>query len=202
MQRLVVATNNSGKLMEIRELLASTSFTLLSLADFNVPDVAEDGLTFIENALIKARHAAQHTKLPALADDSGLCVQALNNAPGIYSARYAGSQATDADRINKLLKALDDTQDQQRLANFYCAMALVRYPEDPAPLIGLGSWPGRILTTSVGKQGFGYDPVFYALEQGCSAAELEPMQKNRISHRGKAITQLLQSLEQVDKPLR
>ena len=192
---LVLASGNAGKLSELRELLGDTGrFRLVAQSELGVADVEETGLTFIENALSKARHAARATGLPALGDDSGLCVDALGGAPGLYSARYAGAHG-DADRnIDKLLHALDGVPEHARSARFVCVLALLRSPDDPSPIVAEGRWEGRILPARRGARGFGYDPVFLDLAHGLSAAELDPATKNAISHRGRALAALKQQL--------
>jgi XTP/dITP diphosphohydrolase len=192
--RLVIATGNAGKLKEIRRIFSGLDVDIVPQSDFDTPEADETGLSFIENAIIKARSAAAHTGLPALADDSGIEVDALNGEPGIHSARYAGD---DESNIDKLLRELDATGDAQRSARFQCVMAYVRHARDPVPLIAQGSWEGKILTRRQGEGGFGYDPVFYVPEQGCSAAELAPDQKNAISHRGKALSLMLDQLAKI-----
>jgi XTP/dITP diphosphohydrolase len=192
--RLVIATGNAGKLKEIRRIFSGLDVDIVPQSDFDTPEADETGLSFIENAIIKARNAAAHTGLPALADDSGIEVDALNGEPGIHSARYAGD---DESNIDKLLRELDATGDAQRSARFQCVMAYVRHARDPVPLIAQGSWEGKILTRRQGEGGFGYDPVFYVPEQGCSAAELAPDQKNAISHRGKALSLMLDQLAKI-----
>lgn len=192
--RLVIATGNAGKLKEIRRIFSGLDVDIVPQSDFDTPEADETGLSFIENAIIKARNAAAHTGLPALADDSGIEVDALNGEPGIHSARYAGD---DESNIDKLLRELDATGDAQRSARFQCVMAYVRHARDPVPLIAQGSWEGKILTRRQGESGFGYDPVFYVPEQGCSAAELAPDQKNAISHRGKALSLMLDQLAKI-----
>ena len=169
-------------------MLDPLGWLVLPQSDWNISEAVEDGLSFIENALIKARHASKHTGLPALADDSGLVVDALNGAPGIYSSRFAGADADDSANNHKLLSALEGVPDSARGAHFFCAMALVRHAEDPAPLIATGSWDGQILTIPAGAGGFGYDPLFRVPGQGCSAAELPAEIKNRLSHRGQALS--------------
>ena len=195
MQKIVLASGNRGKLKEFQQLLAHCGFEVLAQSDFDVPDVKETGLTFVENAIIKARHAAQYTGLPAIADDSGLEVDALNGLPGIYSARFSGANATDLGNNTKLLADLDGIPEQERSARFQCLLVFMRHATDPTPIICQGSWEGRILTTAHGDNGFGYDPLFFVPEKNCSSAELTPQIKNRISHRGKAIHQLLQRLQ-------
>ncbi len=186
----VLATANLGKLAEIQALLSDASITLLPQSEFQVPDVEETGLTFVENALIKARYAAKYTQLPIIADDSGLEVDALQGAPGIYSARYA-QQAGWTDNNKKLLDALKDVPEDQRNARFQCVIVLLRHEKDPVPVICQGTWTGRILLAPQGQLGFGYDPIFYVPSQQCSAAELAPQVKNKMSHRGQALAQLL-----------
>ena len=190
MQKIVLASNNAGKVIEIQSLLSDLPIALLPQSDFNVPEIAETGDTFIENALIKAQHAAQLTQLPALADDSGLAINALNGAPGIYSARYAGENASDHDRIEKVLNALKNVPDDQRDAQFHCAIVLTHPHQDTPPIICEGIWSGTILHRATGHHGFGYDPIFYVPDQQCSAAELAPEIKNKISHRALALAQL------------
>ena len=188
--RLVLASGNAGKLAELRALLDGTGAALVAQSELGVADVEETGLTFVENALLKARHAAQATGLPALADDSGLCVDALGGAPGLYSARYAGGHGDSAANIARLLRELDGLNPQWRTAHFYAVIVLLRHAGDPQPLVAEGVWPGVILDAPCGSGGFGYDPVFLDTEHGLSAAELEPALKNRISHRGRALAQL------------
>ncbi|HET7371622.1 MAG TPA: XTP/dITP diphosphatase [Gammaproteobacteria bacterium] len=187
-ERLLIATGNRGKLAEIRELLSDVE--VLPQSGFNVESAEETGLTFVENAILKARHAARATGLPALADDSGLEVEALNGAPGIYSARYAGPAANDRANVEKLLNALSDRPDAERGARFRCVLALMRHGDDPSPLIFEGSWDGRVATQPAGDNGFGYDPVFFVPELGKTAAQLAPEEKNRLSHRGQALAAL------------
>ena len=181
---IVVATGNRGKLAEFSQLLGER-FELLSQADLNVTEAEETGLSFVENALLKARNAAAQTGLPALADDSGLCVNALGGAPGIYSARYAGDNANDADNNAKLIATL--ASEQNRRAHFHCALVFVRHAADPAPIICEGRWLGDIIDQPRGDNGFGYDPHFYVADLNKTAAELPPADKNRLSHRGQAV---------------
>ena len=191
MQKIVLATGNAGKLKELRALLADQPFEILSQKDLDVSDADETGLSFIENAILKARHAARLTGLPALADDSGLCVDALGGAPGIYSARYAGMGVTDADNNRKLLETLRPYRGALPLAaRFVCVLALVRHADDPLPLICQGEWEGEILDAPQGDQGFGYDPLFWVSSDGMSSAELPRERKNMLSHRGQALVQL------------
>lgn len=194
MQKIVLATNNQGKVKELNHLLFDAGFDVISQRDFNVADIDETGLTFVENAILKARNTARITGLPAIADDSGLCVDALHGAPGIYSARYAGLTADDSQNNAKLLQALSQVPVQQRTAYFYCALVYLRHADDPTPIICQGKWSGYILTEPRGAGGFGYDPLFYIPELGCSAAELTQEQKSALSHRGQALTMLLEAL--------
>lgn len=191
--KLVLASSSAGKLAELRELLG-VDFELHAQSHFGVADADETGLSFVENAIIKARHAAAATGMPALGDDSGLCVDALHGAPGLYSARYAGTHGDSDANIDKLLDALADTADAQRGARFVCVLALVRDAHDPQPLIAEGVWHGRILHARRGESGFGYDPVFFSPAHGCSAAELPAEVKNRDSHRGLALAALKRRL--------
>lgn len=193
--KLVLASSNQGKLREINQLIGGLGLQVVPQSDFDVPDADETGLTFVENAILKARHAAQLTGLPALADDSGLEVDALNGAPGIYSARFAGPGASDADNLQKLLTELKDVPENQRTARFQCLMVYMAHADDPTPLICQGSWEGRILFAPQGENGFGYDPVFWVREQQCASAELALEVKNRISHRGQALLGLLGALQ-------
>ncbi|MAA75432.1 MAG: non-canonical purine NTP pyrophosphatase, RdgB/HAM1 family [Salinisphaeraceae bacterium] len=194
MATVVLASGNAGKLAELQQLLAPLSLTLVSQAERDVPEAAETGETFVENAILKARNAARHTGLPALADDSGLAVDALGGAPGVYSARYAGADADDGANNAKLLNALGDRPAAQRSARFHCAIVYLRSAGDPAPLICQADWAGVILDQARGDGGFGYDPLFWLPELGCSSAQLPREQKNRISHRGQAVAQLLERL--------
>lgn len=189
---IVLASGNAGKIREFQAVL--TQYNLKPQSDFAVPEIEESGLTFLENSLLKARNAAQHTGLPALADDSGLVVDALNGAPGIYSARYAGVHATDQENLDKLLVNLEHVADAQRTARFVCVLAYCRHPEDPIPVIAQGIWEGIILREQRGEDGFGYDPIFYVPEMKCASAQLTPEQKNAISHRGQALADLCQLL--------
>ena len=191
---LVLASGNAGKLAELRELLGGGRYVLRAQSEFDVDDAEETGLTFVENALLKARHASRATGLPALGDDSGLCVDALGGAPGLYSARYAGIHGDSAANIARLLRELDGVADAARTARFHCVLALLRSHDDPRPIIVEGSWEGRILRAPRGEHGFGYDPVFLDPENAMSAAELEPAIKNAISHRGRALAALKQQL--------
>lgn len=187
MKRIVIATGNSGKLREICSLLSPLHIEVVAQSTLSIESAEETGLTFIENALLKARHAAALSGLPALADDSGLVVDALNGNPGIRSARYAGEQADDAANVDKLLAALDGTPEAERTARFHCVVTLLRHPDDATPLLCQGVWEGHVAEKRRGAGGFGYDPVFVDCEHGISAAEMSPEQKNRLSHRGKAL---------------
>lgn len=193
-QRIVLASNNAGKVREFNQLLAGSEFEVLPQSGFGVEEVEETGLTFVENAILKARNAAAHTGLAAIADDSGLEVDALQSAPGIYSARYAGCGASDRDNLEKLLAVLHDVPETQRTARFQCLMVYMRHANDPTPQIFQGTWEGRILDAPLGDNGFGYDPVFFVPQQGCSSAQLAPEVKNRLSHRGQALQQLVAAL--------
>jgi XTP/dITP diphosphohydrolase len=188
-QQIVLASGNAGKIREIQAILAGQ--VIVPQAAFNVAECPETGCTFVENALLKARNAALQSGLPAIADDSGLIVDALHDAPGVRSARYAGEAASDQDNVQKLLSALADVPDGQRTARFVCVLALLQHAEDPCPLIAQGVWEGHILRQPVGERGFGYDPVFWVAEQQCSSAQLPAELKNALSHRGQALRQLL-----------
>ncbi len=193
-KRIVLASNNAGKVREINQLLENSGIEVLPQAQFDIEDAVEDGLTFVENAIIKARHAAKLSGLPAIADDSGIEVDALNGAPGIYSARFAGEGSSDEENLLKLLNELKSVPEEQRSARFQCLMVYMRHAEDPTPIICQGTWEGRILTAPQGENGFGYDPVFFVPEQDCSSAELDAATKNSLSHRGKALQQLVKRL--------
>ena len=193
--RIVLATGNVGKVREFAEVLTDSGLEIAPQSVFNVPEAEETGLSFIENALLKARNAARHTGLPALADDSGLVVDALGGAPGVYSARYAGTDANDAANIAKLLGELGDVATAQRTARFVCALALLRHAADAIPLLALGYWEGQILREPRGIHGFGYDPVFWVADQQQSAAEMPPALKNRLSHRAQALAHLRAQLD-------
>jgi XTP/dITP diphosphohydrolase len=194
-ERIVLASNNGGKVREINELLAGASIQVIPQGELGVPEAEETGLTFVENAILKARNAAAHSGLPAIADDSGLEVDALEGAPGIYSARYAGPGASDADNLARLLAAMEAVEDGRRSARFQCLMVYVRHAKDPTPVICQGTWEGRILHRPAGANGFGYDPVFLVPSHGCSAAELDSPTKNALSHRGQALRRLVAYLE-------
>lgn len=195
MQTLVIATGNKGKLREIQAILAPHGCKVVPQTELDVPDAEETGLSFVENAILKARNACRHTGLPALADDSGLEVDALQGAPGIYSARYAGPDANDQSNIEKLLSALVSVPEDQRSARFQCVMVLMRHAEDPTPLICQGTWEGRIALQAQGDNGFGYDPVFDVPTLGCTSAQLDATTKNSLSHRGKALQALAAGLQ-------
>ncbi len=193
MKKLILATSNPGKIKELQEMLDG-HYSVISQTDMAIEEVPENGLSFVENALIKARNASQKSGLAAIADDSGIVVNALNGEPGIYSARYAGKGATDSENVTKLLSEMDNLSGEDRKASFWCAIVLVRYPDDPTPLIIQSSWEGVIALEVRGKNGFGYDPVFYLSELRRTSAELSPKEKNLISHRGQALRELLRQL--------
>ena len=188
--KLVLASGNAGKLIEMRQVLGDLPIELFAQSEFGVGDVEESGLTFVENAILKARHAALVTGLPALGDDSGICVDALGGAPGLLSARYAGQHGDSSANIAKLLAALNDLPEAARTAHFFCVIVLLRSANDPAPLIAEGRWHGRILKEPRGDRGFGYDPIFFDPQRNRGAAEMDPEEKNRISHRGRALARL------------
>lgn len=194
MQKVVLATGNPGKVRELAELLSAFGLDIVAQTDLEVESAEETGLTFIENAILKARHAAQITGLPAIADDSGLAVDALGGAPGIYSARYAGEEASDQQNLEKLLQALENVPDGQRQAQFHCVLVYLRHAEDPTPLVFHGSWQGEITRAAAGAGGFGYDPIFFVPALGKTAAELSKAEKGAVSHRGKALTLLLEAM--------
>ena len=195
MQKIVLASNNKGKVRELSKMLSALDMEVLPQATFDIDDADETGLTFVENAIIKARHAAKIAGLPAIADDSGLEVDALNGSPGIYSARYSGEGATDEKNLLKLLDALKDVPEEKRTARFQCLLVYMRHAEDPTPLICQGTWEGVITTEPMGDNGFGYDPVFYVPTHNCSSAQLSAEEKNALSHRGQALTKLLTALK-------
>ena len=190
---IVLASSNQGKLKEFQQLLGSKHFSVQAQSVFNVPEVAETGLSFVENAIIKARHASKHSGLAAIADDSGLEVDALKGRPGIYSARFSGENANDARNNEKLLDLLKNIPDEQRSARFQCLLVYMRHAEDPTPQIFQGTWEGHILQSPQGENGFGYDPLFFVPSQQCTSAQLLPGQKNTLSHRGQAMAQLLKA---------
>lgn len=193
-KRLVIASNNKGKIAELTDLLGPLGLTPVAQGELGVGEAEEPAVTFVENAILKARHAARITGLPALADDSGLAVDALGGAPGVRSARYAGDTASDADNVRALLDALKDVPEPQRTAQFHCVLVYLRHADDPTPVICHGRWPGSILPEPRGEGGFGYDPVFLVPETGTNAAELPRADKGRISHRGRALALLLDQL--------
>jgi XTP/dITP diphosphohydrolase len=195
MSQIVLASGNIGKLRELSQILSPLGLKLIAQSDLNVAEAEETGLSFVENAIIKARNAALVTGLPAIADDSGIEVDALHGAPGIYSSRYAGPDASDTDNIHALLTAMKDVPENERTARFQCVVVFMRHAEDPTPLICQGSWQGQILQTPSGDEGFGYDPVFWVPETDCTAAELSPEQKHAISHRGKAMRQFMEEFK-------
>ncbi len=193
-EKIVLATGNQGKVREFASLFAEYGVDVVAQKELGVSDVPETGTTFVENAIIKARHAAQVTGLPAIADDSGLVVDALGGAPGIYSARYAGADATDDSNIDKLLSELEG--ETQRKAHFFCTLVFMRHADDPVPLVAQGKWQGEVLSARAGNGGFGYDPVFHVPTHGCTAAELDKVEKNQISHRGNALRLLLNTMRE------
>jgi XTP/dITP diphosphohydrolase len=195
MSKIVLASGNIGKLRELSQILSPLGLELIAQSDLNVAEAEETGLSFVENAIIKARNAAIYTGLPAIADDSGIEVDALHGAPGIYSSRYAGPDASDTDNIEALLEAMKDVPETERTARFQCVVVFMRHAEDPTPLICQGSWQGQILQSPLGDEGFGYDPVFWVSETDCTAAELSPEQKHAISHRGKAMRQFMEEFK-------
>lgn len=197
MTTIVLATGNQGKVNELARLLAAQNIEIKPQSEFNVSDAAETGTTFVENAIIKARHAAKSTGLAAIADDSGLEVDALNGAPGVNSARYAGENASDDDNTNKLLNALVDVADDQRFARFHCVLVYMRHENDPTPLICHGVWEGSITREKIGQQGFGYDPVFWQADHKMTSAQLPRDLKNQLSHRGQALEKLIPQLLEV-----
>jgi len=193
LKKLVIASNNKGKLREIGELLAPLAIDVAPQSEFNISEADEPHVTFVENALAKARHASRCSGLPALADDSGICVSALGGAPGVNSARYAGEPKSDERNNQKLVESLKNQTD--RRAYYYCVIVLVRHADDPQPIIADGSWHGEIIDQPRGSGGFGYDPYFYLPELGKTSAELTPEQKNKISHRGQALAKLVEILQ-------
>jgi XTP/dITP diphosphohydrolase len=192
---VVLASGNPGKVREINQILAELDLDVVPQSDFNVPEAEETGLTFVENAILKARNAAQHAGHPAIADDSGLEVDALHGAPGIYSARFAGEGAGDAANLEKLLDHLVDVPEWQRTARFQCLMVYLRHESDPTPIVCQGTWEGSILFEPRGENGFGYDPIFYVPNHHCASAELPPEIKNKLSHRGQALLKLVAALQ-------
>ncbi len=199
-ERIVLASGNAGKLAELRGLLAGSGIELVSQRELGIDDAEETGLTFVENAILKARHATRASGLPALADDSGICVDALDGAPGLYSALYAGVHGDNAGNNARLLRELEGVPEDRRGAHFTCVLALLRHADDPDPILATGRWPGRVLTAPRGEGGFGYDPLFLPDDGGgLSSAELDPAVKNRISHRGRALAELRQTLGTGDR---
>jgi len=196
MDTLVLASGNQKKLDEMRAILEPLALKVVPQSDFQVPEAEETGLTFVENAILKARNAAAHTGLPAIADDSGLEVDALNGAPGIYSARFSGADASDAKNNALLIDMLGDLPDAPRSARYQAVLVLMRHPDDPTPLICQGTWEGEILLAPRGNGGFGYDPHFLIPELGVTAAEMDPAEKNRVSHRGRALKALMDALRE------
>ncbi|WP_415894410.1 RdgB/HAM1 family non-canonical purine NTP pyrophosphatase [Providencia huaxiensis] len=195
MQKVVLATGNPGKVNELADLLRDFGMDIVAQTSLGVESAEETGLTFIENAILKSRHAAAQTGLPAIADDSGISVDALGGAPGIYSARYAGADATDEQNLIKLLEAMKNVPDDQRQAQFNCVLVYLRHAEDPTPLVFHGRWHGVITHERKGQGGFGYDPIFYVPELGCTSAELTKAEKQAVSHRGRALTMMLDALK-------
>ncbi|RLA02882.1 MAG: non-canonical purine NTP pyrophosphatase, RdgB/HAM1 family [Gammaproteobacteria bacterium] len=195
MQQIVLATGNQGKVREFKQMLSEHSFEILPQSQFKVSEVDETGLTFVENAILKARHASEVSGLPAIADDSGIEVDALNGAPGIYSARYAGVGASDHENLDKLLHDIAEVEDPLRTARFQCVLVLMRHAKDPTPLICQGTWEGSLLKAAVGENGFGYDPIFWLDDNQCTSAQLNPEIKDQLSHRGQALRQLVRLIE-------
>jgi XTP/dITP diphosphohydrolase len=193
-QKIVLATGNKGKIRELNQMLAGLPYKVVSQSEFNVAEVPETGTTFVENAIIKARNAAAHTGLPAIADDSGIEVDALKGAPGIRSARFAGEDANDRKNTEKLLADIEDVPANQRSARFQCVLIYMRHAADPTPIICQGTWEGRITENPAGENGFGYDPVFFVPTENATAAQLDSAVKNRLSHRGQALTKLVNVL--------
>jgi len=197
MKDILLASGNKGKVNELKEMLAPLGLNVVPQSEFNVEEVPETGTTFVENAIIKARHASKVTGLPCIADDSGLEVAALNGAPGIYSSRFAGEGATDGTNIDKLLSQLDGIEESKRQARFVCVLVFMRHADDPTPIICQGSWDGVISTERQGENGFGYDPVFFQPQLNLAAAQLNPEQKHSLSHRGEALRQLMDQFQQL-----
>jgi len=193
-ERVVLASNNAGKVREINQLLQNQQIQVIPQREFDIRDIEETGLTFVENAILKARHAAKESGLAAIADDSGLEVDALKGAPGIYSARFGGPGCNDQDNNNKLLESLRDVPEDERSARFQCLMVYMRHADDPTPIICQGTWEGRIMLKPQGENGFGYDPLFFVPQENCTSAQLSPEIKNSLSHRGQALNKLLAAL--------
>ncbi len=196
-RQIVLASGNPGKIREIQAILKNQ--TIIAQSQFNVPEAEETGTTFVENAIIKARNAAEFCKMPAIADDSGIVVDALGGAPGVISARYAGVGASDSENLEKLLNDLQNVPEEQKTARFICVMVFLQHANDPFPIIAQGVWEGQILPAPVGENGFGYDPVFFVPGYNCASAQLSPEVKNSISHRGKALKQLTALMENIFK---
>ncbi len=194
---IVLASDNAGKVCEINQVLGELGLVVAPQSQFGVPPAEETGLTFVENAILKARNAARHTGHPAIADDSGLEVDALGGAPGVRSARYAGVDATDSANLEKLLGALNDVPETERTARFQCVMVYICRPDDPTPIVATGTWEGLIAAAPRGTNGFGYDPIFVVPGRACTSAELLPNEKNRLSHRGQALRALVAALRQI-----
>ncbi len=194
MNKIVFASSNAGKLAEVKHFFQQLPFEIIPQSEFNIEPIEETGITFIENAILKARHTAQITNLPTLADDSGFCVKALEHKPGIYSARYGGVDLSFANKIKLLLEEMQTLNNPSQEAYFHCSMALLINPKDPTPMISCANWQGKILPQPRGDKGFGYDPIFYVPTHDCSAGELELEEKNRISHRAQALRQLTEQL--------
>jgi XTP/dITP diphosphohydrolase len=197
--KIVLASNNQGKLREFQQLLAQTSFTVIAQSEFDIESAAETGHSFVENAILKARHACQLANLPSIADDSGLVVDALRGAPGIYSARYSGVEGDDEANNVLLLKNLEGVTESERSARFHCALAFMQHQHDPTPIVCQASWEGMILTSARGTNGFGYDPLFYVPNQHCTSAELPPQIKNQLSHRAQAMQKLLAAFKETHR---
>lgn len=195
LQKIVLASGNAGKVREVNKLFANSGIEVIPQTDLNVPDVPETGTTFVENAIIKARHAAEFTGLPAISDDSGIEVDALNHRPGVYSARYAGEDASDQDNNDLMLKELEGIVEADRTARYQCLIVFMRSHTDPVPIITQGSWEGRILEAPQGDGGFGYDPIFYVPTHNCSGGELPLDVKNTVSHRATALNALLEEFK-------
>ncbi|WP_435131714.1 XTP/dITP diphosphatase [Plesiomonas shigelloides] len=189
-QKVVLATGNKGKVREMADLLAAFGLDVVAQSEFGIDSAEETGLTFIENAILKARHASRLTGLPAIADDSGLSVDCLGGAPGLYSARYAGENASDEENLQKLLATMQDIPDAERRARFHCVLVYLRHAEDPTPIVCHGQWEGMITRAPAGQGGFGYDPIFFVPELGCTSAELTAEHKKAVSHRAQALKKL------------
>ena len=193
-RQIVLASSNAGKLREFAQLLVGLNLEILPQSEFDVPEIEETGLTFVDNAILKARNAAHHTGLPAIADDSGIAVDVLEGRPGIHSARFAGIGASDEENLEKLISMVKTFPDEERTARFICSMVYIRHEEDHVPMIAEAVWEGQLLIDPKGQNGFGYDPIFYVSSQQCTSAELPPEIKNKLSHRGQALRKLLGQL--------